>query len=281
MRPKIAGRVLRGRSLAKKDVNAAVRVPSNSNKKAPLRDLPPESFGKENIILDELEADAPCEGENVELTAILEHDFEAREGLSQLTPEKLALLQGEIFRNEQESIRCGRLSSCSDLRRQAPVRLWLLFELELLADGQLSFRALCYNNQVYKRIDPDWNVQRNITALEELPEGYEEFPIQQLLIPTIQVSRAMERPSIQTGDAPVHEKGPEHARMPSSFLAKRNLRSIFDQTPVKAEKILSQESTSSSENLLEEIAAPDDKKCTIFKKLSIMGALELPRLPGL
>lgn len=270
MRPKNETRRLRSGSLMIKDANAISNAHSDRKRRVSSFF---DGYGKENNILDDIIVEAPSEAE---LTVILESNFEA-----QLNSKNLTVLQKEILNNESEEISCGHSLCSGDHRHQAQLRLWLLFEMEIIADGHSNFRSLCYYDQVYKKVDPNWIMHIEPISSEQIPQGYEDFPIQQLLIPTIEINHITQEPRIQDLQIDIGDVlENEHTRIPSSLLAKRNLKSIFDQTPIKAEKILTQGSTSSSEDLREELIAPNEKRCTIFKRLGIMGGLDIPRLPG-
>lgn len=264
--------------MAVKDANTLPKFKLSSKKSSEPGNSKVHGPDEERNILDSTTGDTPTEAD---LTVILESNFEIRDRKSHLTAENLANFQRELVRKETECVGSTSGLLNSDYRHQMPLRLWLLFELEIIGDGQSNLRSLYYFNGVYRGIDPDWYMRKESVMEEKIPEGYEEFPIEQLLIPTLQVEPTTKESGAQDpeeGIVDIVEK--EHAKIPSSVLAKRNLKSIFDQTPVKARKILAEESLLDTESLREKAAVPNKKRCTISKKLSIMGGHKSPQLSG-
>ncbi|QLQ79226.1 hypothetical protein HG537_0B05730 [Torulaspora globosa] len=269
MKPKLGRRVLRSRTLSDKDINAASAV-AYLNKKQ-LKGFKNDWDGKENADPDS-EQKPDIFSEEADLTTILEQKFDERNG-SFLTSENLAVLQNELIKTEIEQYNCGHPLCSIENRRQIPLRLWFLFELEMMQDTGTNFRNFCYHNYVYRKIDPEWKMQ-NLLQDEHIPADCEFFPIQQLKIPKIELNRNYAE-SI-TEKLPVKIDKTDRKLLPT-ILSKRNMRSVFDHTPVRASKILSIESPSNSANLQETTTVQKEKKCMLLNKLSHLHELNSTR----
>lgn len=274
MRPKIGKRVLRSKTLRAKDINAASALESPGKKQ--LKAHKKHRNSKENIDTDTCQVSSAF-SEEADLTTILEQKFH-EEGGNSLTSDNVAILQNELVRRELQCCRCDH-PLCSDKnRRRVPLRLWFLFELEMMAENGTNFRNLCYHNQIYKDIDPEWKMQ-DLLRDQPVPTGSEYFAIQQLTIPAIELDRNVDESQIENLQVEVGDvfEGENYKILPT-FLSKRNVRAVFDETPMRTSKILSSESPSGSPDLQETIAAQDERKCTLLKKLSLLGGFNPPKL---
>lgn len=280
MKPKNGRRILRNRTLTDKDINAA-SVGSCLSKK-PSKNQKSDFSGKENVETHYPQLSSVF-SEEADLTAILEQNFDERAD-TRLTTDNLDTLQNELIKREIEDYSCDHFLCSIENRRHMSLRLWFLFELELIEDDESNYRNVCYHNQVYKGVDPNWKME-DLLQNQTVPAGWEFFPIQQLIIPRIEVVEEANVSNIENLHVDVgnlDDNGIE--KILPTFLSKRNLRSVFDQTPLKTSKLLSTDSPTDSptdsNDLQKVLAAQDEKKCTLLKKLSFIGGMDIPRLPG-
>lgn len=268
MEPKTRRRLLRSRTLGDKDINAASAV-AYFNKKQ-FKACKKDCDGKEN--------EDDIFSEEADLTTILEQKFDERSS-PPLTSENLAALQNELIKREIENYSCGHFLCSISNRRQIPLRLWFLFELEMMQDNGTNFRNSCYHNHVYREIDPDWKMQ-DLLQEEQILAGCEFFPIQQLNIPEMELDQNNAESSIEKLQEEVTNVIEKNDRkLLPTLLSKRNMRSVFDQTPVRASKILSIESSSDSADLQQASTAQKERKCMLLNKLSLLHGLDSTRPP--
>ncbi|QLL31712.1 hypothetical protein HG536_0B05770 [Torulaspora globosa] len=275
MKPKIGGRVWRGKTLGDKDINTASAAAYLDKKQ--FKGFKNDWDGKENTEPN-IAQKSDIFSEEADLTAILEQKFDERSGPF-LTSENLATLQNELIKREVEQYCCGHPLCSINNRRQIPLRLWFLFELEMLEDSGTNFRNLCYHNQVYREIDREWKMQ-NLLQNQHIPSDCEFFPIQQLKIHDIELDRNHEESTtgkLQAGVENLIEK--DDRKLLPTLLSKRNMRSVFDHTPVRASKILSTELPSDSADLQETSTAQKERKCMLLNKLSLLHGCDSTKHP--
>lgn len=221
--------------------------------------------------------------EKVALDDVLTNDGELVESLNDapvqqpLTEENLRHLQNEIVELEKvlspcEHFLCG-LENRSYLNSQ---RLWLLFELEMSPDnGNTNLRNNCYHEHVYEKVCSPWKIQNSI---QQIPQNIEPFPLQQLIIPEIELIKEpnLKDVIVQIGD--LVEK-----RIPPTCLSSQNRQEIFDSTSVNKTAIVRHRYNSDASDIMEDreetlrrcIKKP--KLSTLERKLALIGGRPLPK----
>lgn len=221
--------------------------------------------------------------ENVALDDVLINDGELAESLNDvpvqqpLTEENLKHLQNEIVELEKvlfpcEHFLCG-LENRSYLNSQ---RLWLLFELEMSPDnGITNLRNNCYHEHVYETVCSPWKIQN---CIQQIPQNIEPFPLQQLIIPEIELIKEpnLKDVIVQIGD--LVEK-----RIPPTCLSSQNRQEIFDSTPVNTTAIVRHKYNSDASDIMED-REETSRRCTkkpklstLERKLFLIGGRSLPK----
>lgn len=208
-----------------------------------------------------------------------------------LTKSNLAQLQKEMTELESGVFPCNHFLCGQENKAQLnSLRLWLLFEMEVTHDTVTNLRDTCYHHQVYEAISPSWKIKSCLA--QNSPHGCEHFPIEQLLIPNIeikQIAQHEEGVDMKMGDLVKGSK-----KIPSTFLSSRHTREIFDEGKINAEvmingKTQASDKTMSAEsdedNCLQEETLRskrykrEPQLCTLEKKLALINGTSIPRLP--
>ena len=185
-----------------------------------------------------------------------------------LTKQNLKLLQSSIQSIESTNFGCDHtICKNANISGSIDLRIWFLFELEMTMDGSINLRNMCYQEYIYNRIDATW--PRANILLEKLPNGFEPFPMEQLLIPEIQLDEVKVTNNIHDNSNKfvgidemsvdinsILEENPlamfpraTYKKIPPSSLSRRNRKEIFDEFQVNTNDIINDISTSSLSDL--------------------------------
>lgn len=197
-----------------------------------------------------------------------------------LTEENLKQLQNEIVGLEHvlfpcEHFLCGLENRC---QLHSP-RLWLLFELEMSLDhGVTNLRNTCYHEHVYEAVCSPWKVQN---CIQQIPPNAEPFPLEQLMIPEIELIKEsdLKNVTVQIGDLV------EKKKIPPTSLSSQNRQEIFDSTPVNTTAIVRHRNTSEMSDELEKDYEETSLRCkkkpkisALERKLALIGGMSPPKL---
>ncbi|CAR26178.1 ZYRO0B03586p [Zygosaccharomyces rouxii] len=250
----------------------SVRKLSNKNSVLPSLNMVNyhvENF-KENVAPDELLTNED------ELTGGLD-DIQVQQPL---TGGNLKQLQNEIAELENVLFPCEHFLCGLENRSQLKsLRLWLLFELEMSPDnGTTNLRNTCYRDHVYEAVCSPWKVQN---CIQQIPQDFEPFPLQQLIIPEIELVKEpdLEDGTVQIGDLV------EKKKIPPTFLSSQNRQGIFDSASVDTTAIVRQRHTSEVSDVVDEDHEETLRRfrkqpriSTLERKLALIGGMSLPKL---
>ncbi|AQZ14846.1 MAM1 (YER106W) [Zygosaccharomyces parabailii] len=199
-----------------------------------------------------------------------------------LTEHNLNLVQNKMVELENDLFRCNFPLHYSDNKCHLnSIRLWLLFEMEMLCDNSRNLRDTCYRENVYEAVCPQWKIKSCL--VQELPHGFEPFPLEQLSIPDIQVEC-----NHQNVEGTLVEKNDlveQHKKIPPTLLSCRN-KKIFDERPISTDTVVLSKSEIPNRHTFANSSIEDENEqggtlrrkkhkkepqiCTLEKKLALL-----------
>ncbi|AQZ10849.1 MAM1 (YER106W) [Zygosaccharomyces parabailii] len=181
-----------------------------------------------------------------------------------LTECNLNLLQNKMVELENKLFRCNLPLLHSDNKCYLnSIRLWLLFEMEMLCDNSRNLRDACYRENVYEAVCPQWKIKSCL--VQELPHGFEPFPLEQLSIPDIQV--VCNHQNVEGTLVEEKDLVEQHKKIPPTLLSCRK-KKIFDERPINTDTVVITKSEIPNRNTFANSSIEDenDQGATLRKK---------------
>lgn len=175
-----------------------------------------------------------------------------------LSSRNLRLLQQNIGKLETGDNICSHyLCSNRNMKTVDFSRLWFLFELEMSVNGDINLRNECYYRKVYTKIFPDWP-QSNCLQ-EKLPSKICKMQLTHIILPKpidfLAILSKQKNPMDLSDmsvliESVIEEKSVlekvKPKKIPSSYLAARDRKKVFESVSINVRNILNERDSSSN-----------------------------------